>query len=414
MLQILIRVFLDGLHAMRCGLARLSRRAALAGLFSLAAGAASAATGPMPPGSGGIQFACPAAQRAAIEAGMSAYLHELDIHEAWVERQRLPDDQGLVYALRLPVSERGTRGFAGSAELATGDETVLLPAADGHARAVRTVARKEIVLALLMRGRLTVLRDAECDVQALRDLAGIRQNTVAWAENLELGWPDGDRAQWSGAFWNDGTPLPGHPLHEAVNDVFLHQDRYAVGCYAATKLVMMQGILDYYHRIHPDPLALRKVEGALMRDGEPLIGVEPDRMWSFEEDFDPARNKGPGKILDIDYGIPAADIVPGDWIYFLNTDKATHRKTGYEGSNAIYLGRGKFDDYYNDNNHSYTFEEKMNEVYQWRHGVFSRSRDAAKIEPLAPGDFQRLSRRPRDGGLLLDLRVSPRLADRLG
>lgn len=411
--QILIPLSLDGLHALRRGLARLSRRAVLAG--SLGWAAAAAAAQPVPPPAGGIQFACPApAQREAIEAGMRAYLRELDISDAWVERQYLPAGQGLVYALQLPVSERGTRGFAGSAELATGEETVLLPATDGQARAVHTVSRKEIVLSLLLRGRLTVLRGAECDVQALRDLVGIRQNTVAWAENLELGWPDGDAAQWNRRYWNDGTPLPDHPLHEAVNDIFLHQDQYAIGCYAATKLVMMQGILDYYHRIHPDPVALRKVEAALMRDGEPLIGVEPDRMWSFEEDFDPARNKGPGKILDIDYGIAATDIVPGDWIYFLNTDKATHSKTGYEGSNAIYLGRGKFDDYYNDNHHAYTFEEKMNEVYQWRHGVFSRSRDAAKIEPLAPGDFQRLSRRPRDGGLLLDLRVSPRLADRLG
>jgi hypothetical protein len=83
------------------------------------------------------------------------------------------------------------------------------------------------------------------------------------------------------------------------------------------------------------------------------------------------------------------------------------KKTGYEGSNAVYLGGGKFDDYYNDHHHSYTYSEKVNEVYQWRNGVFNSHRDAAKITPITDDDIARLSETPKNGGLLLNFRVAP-------
>ena len=82
-------------------------------------------------------------------------------------------------------------------------------------------------------------------------------------------------------------------------------------------------------------------------------------------------------------------------------------RTGREGSNPIYLGRNKFADYFNDNDHAYTYQQKADEVYQWRNGVFSRSRDFAKIKPLSPPDMERLSRTPEEGGILRDIRVFP-------
>lgn len=39
--------------------------------------------------------------------------------------------------------------------------------------------------------------------------------------------------------------------------------------------------------------------------------------------------------------------------------------------------------------------------------MFSRSRDAALIQPLTPADFERLSATPERGGLLLDFRLTP-------
>jgi hypothetical protein len=99
--------------------------------------------------------------------------------------------------------------------------------------------------------------------------------------------------------------------------------------------------------------------------------------------------------------------VPGDWAYIRNTDEATQSKTGYEGSNAVYLGGNRFDDFYDDHDHSYRYEEKLSEVYQWRNGVFSRSRDFAKVQRLTQADVERLGQSPEQGGLVLPYRVVP-------
>jgi hypothetical protein len=189
-------------------------------------------------------------------------------------------------------------------------------------------------------------------------------------------------------------------------DTFINQKKYSIGCYTATKLSMIQGVLDYYHRLKKDDVKLRLVENRLLQGKEPLEDIEPGKLWSFEEDLAPQELNRPGKLLSITSGVAPNNLVPGDWLYFLNTDPITHEKIGYEGSNAIYLGRGKFDDYYNDNHHSYTYREKLNEVYQWRNGVFSRSRDAAKVVPISDTDIERLSTTPENGGILLSLRVS--------
>ncbi|MDO9067681.1 MAG: hypothetical protein Q7W05_04410, partial [Deltaproteobacteria bacterium] len=279
----------------------------------------------------------------------------------------------------------------------------------GKEKKVHTASKKEILLALLQHGRLTEFKDTACDVKALTDHVGIRQNIAAWAENIKWVWPDGRPAKWNKKYWKRGTPKPGFPLHEAINDVFINQNQYSIGCYTATKLVMIQGVLDYYRRIKKDPVQQKLLENRLSIDidKEPLVDIEPGKMWDFEKDFDPQELNHPGKLLKIEYGAAPKNFVPGDWIYFLNTDPITYKKTGYEGSNAIYLGRNKFDDYYNDNDHSYTYQQKMDEVYQWRNGVFSRPRDFAKIKPLAPQDIERLSKTPAEGGILTDIRVFP-------
>lgn len=106
-------------------------------------------------------------------------------------------------------------------------------------------------------------------------------------------------------------------------------------------------------------------------------------MWSFESDSTQEDRVRLGKLLAIQFGIPSRNFIPGDWSYFLNTDAQTHGKTGYEGSNAVYLGRGRFSDFYNDHHHYYTYKDKVHEVFQWRNRVFNARRDVAKVQPLA-------------------------------
>lgn len=369
----------------------------------------SAATGNEPPPDEGLRFHCPPEALTQIEAGMADYLAALGIAPDRVS-QRLDGARGsLVYTLNTPQGDTDTLNLKTRPELAIENETVHLPAPGDKTRAVETVSKKEILLALLQHGRLTEFKNGHCRIEALQDHVGLRQNIVAWAEKMDLYWPDGESAEWNDKYWNRGTPKPGTPLHAALNDVFDDPHAYAIGCYVAAKIVMAQGVLDYYRRIKPDPALYRQLEARLWANREPLVGIEPEEMWDFESDYDPGDSVESGKLLKIKRHLPPKNFVPGDWAYLLNADPATYRKTGYEGSNAIYLGRNLFDDFYNDHGHAYTFEQKANEVYQWRNGVFNRIRDAAKSKPLSDRELEALRQAPAKGGLLMDFRVFPYL-----
>jgi hypothetical protein len=362
---------------------------------------------PAIPEDSGIRFSCKPARLAAIESGMGAYFSRLGIPAGLIVKKSDRENGVLLYTLDTPADDVNTLDFKDRPALHIHDDVVMLPARRGHYKKIHTVSRKEILLALLQHGRLTKFTGKACDIEALKDHVAIRQNTVAWAENLTWVWPDGDAAQWNEKYWTQGTPKPGVPLHVALNDVFVNQQKYSIGCYTATKLVVIQGVLDYYRRVKKSPARLKLIENRLLADHDPLVGIEPARMWDFEKDIDPQELNRPGKLLKIKHDVVPMNFVPGDWIYFLNTDPVSYEKTGYEGSNAIYLGRNKFDDYYDDNPQSYTYFQKLNEVFQWRNGVFSRSRDFAKIKPLTAADIERLSKRPAEGGLLKSIRVTP-------
>ena len=355
----------------------------------------------------GLRFACKQSQLKAIERDMAAYLAALGVAPELVIKRIDPAGGTLVYTLNTPKDDTDMLHLDDRPELGIPDAFVDLPTKDGTTRRVQTVSEKEILLAFLQHGRLTEFSGEACDVSALKENIAIRQNTVAWAEELSWHWPDGGPAEWNEKYWKRGTPQPGHPLHETVNDAFINQDKYAIGCYTATKLVIVQGVLDYYHRIRKDPKKLRQVEDRLAAAGEPLVDVEPGRMWDFEKDFDPEKLKRSGKLLKLQYGVAPKNFIPGDWAYFLNPDPISSQKTGYEGSSTIYLGRNLFVDYFNDHDYAYTFEEKLDELYQWRNGVFSRTRDRAKIRPLTELEMENLTKTPKEGGVVLDLRAFP-------
>lgn len=355
----------------------------------------------------GIRFICRPQQVVRIKHDMASYLASLGVARSDVI-ERVDSPTGIVvYTLNTPQDDTDTIHLRERTRYNIKPDLVRLPARNGDESDVEVVSKKEILLALLQHGRLTEFRGDSCKVAALKDHVGVRQNIAAWASNLSWDWPDGGAAAWNKKYWDRGTPVAGHPLHEAVNDAFINQSAYSIGCYTATKLVFVQGVLDYYARVKKDAAALARVEKRLMSDGEPLVDVEPPYMWNFEDDYDASEATKPGKLLAIQYGVAPNNFVPGDWSYFLNTDPITYEKTGYEGSNAVYLGGGRFDDYYNDNDHSYTYRQKLDEVYQWRHGVFSRSRDKARIRPLSEKGFTRMQMTPADGGLQWDYRAYP-------
>lgn len=359
------------------------------------------------PADEGIRFSCDPDRLGHIKTGMATYSASLGIAPDLVVTRTDQTNGTLVFTLNTPKDDFDTLRLRDRPEFAIRDRIVRLPAKNEEMRRVVTVSKKEILLALLQHGRLTEFSGENCDLNALKEQVGIRQNIVAWSENLNWVWPNGGASKWNAKYWHHGTPLPGVPLHAAFGDVFKNQGKYSIGCYTAAKLVMAQGVLDYYRRVKNDPSRQKLVEARLAFDQDPLVGVEPGEMWSFEKDFDPGELARPGKILQIQYAVAPKNFVPGDWVYLLNSDPVSSRKTGYEGSNAIYLGRNKFVDFYNDNRHSYTYRQKLDEVYQWRNGVFSRSRDSAKIQPLSGVNFEQLGKLPAEGGLVMNFRVFP-------
>lgn len=349
----------------------------------------------------GMHFSCNEELQSGFKEEIRRYFGELGVQPDWVSFVSTPGELQVVLA--APYSSVATVDLFRQPELEVRDEVLMLPGdKKGKLKGVQTVSQKEIVLALLHPGRQTL---APCDASEFREHVGIRQNIVAWAERLSWGWPDGGPAKWNNRLWRAGTPKK--DTAKAIHDAFVQQDSYAIGCYTATKMVVAQGVLDYYKRVNPNPAKFTKVLARLESDKDPLVDIEPPVMWVFEDDFEPAKANKPGKLLQLAHDVQPGNFVPGDWSYMLNTDPVTYQKTGYEGSNAIYLGRGKFDDYYNDHAHAYTYREKLNEVYQWRHGVFNSSRDASKIKPLTQRQIQQLEQTPEKGGLVLSYRAVP-------
>lgn len=353
----------------------------------------------------GVSFQCSAQDIKIIDAELKNYFKEIGLKEDWIKVTRDPLHQNLNYVLGTDTNDVATINLHERKEYSIQNELVDMPTSSGKTEKVATVSKKEIVLAMLQHGRHTIFSGENCSAKSFIDHVGIRQNTVLWSQKLQWGWPDGGPAYWNIKFWYRGTPHAFVKITDAFMDSFLNQKLYGIGCYTATKLAMAHAVLDYYNRVSPNDVLLEKVIQNLMADGEPLVNIEPRKMWSFEEDFDHKEIDKPGKILSIMYGVAPMNFVPGDWVYMLNTHEGSNKKTGYEGSNAIYLGGGRFDDYYNDNNHSYTYYEKLNEVYQWENGVFSRSHDKDKIKPVSQNDYVKFGKHPRDGGYVLDLRT---------
>lgn len=368
----------------------------------------------------GIEFSCPSSQLPALRQDMAAYLGSLGLALAQepavpsglaadaavvLEEHTTADGQARLRYSLPSGSAWGTLFLAWQPQWALRDEVVYLPTAQGGRRPVATVSRKEILLALLSPGRLTRFSEGACDVQALADHVGLRQNIVAWAEELSWVWPNGDPAFWNARYWIDGTPRPGVALADALNDVFFRQKAYGFGCYAATRLVFVQGVYDYYRRVKRDPALARQIVARLMADGEPLVDIEPPALWSLAP---PAQDlERPGKLVRATGPVAPMNFVPGDWAYIRNTDPVSSDDGGYEGSNTLYLGRNRFDDYYNDNGHTFSFREKLEEVHEWRHGMYARLRDYALLQPVKYGDVERLSAAPEAGGLLEAVRAVP-------
>jgi hypothetical protein len=355
---------------------------------------------------GGIVFDCPASDLNTLDKRVSLYLKSVGVASS--DYSVITDAQRGILSFHLNDGRGGTDTLEliELPEFNLREEVVKLPHKN-RLRSVVTVSKKEILLAMMQRGRQTAFSGPACTADALKDQVGVRQNIVAWTESAEWAWVDGRRSKWNPKYWSAGNYKSQHPLQEALSNVFVQPDKYFFGCYTATKLLVAYTVLDYYDRVKHDERTTQLLVRRLLIDKDPLSNIEPGNMWFFETDYNAVTSNRVGKLIRLTDSVPQDNFIPGDWVYFMNPDKISARKNGYEGANAIYLGRGLFSDYYNDNHHRFTFREQLDEVYQWRHGVYNRPRDNRKIQPLSAGEIEDLSRSIFQGGLQLDYRGVP-------
>jgi hypothetical protein len=352
---------------------------------------------------GGLIFECGADKRNQLKSELNAYQQELGVDASVYEVHE--SGTRLRLSLKDP-SVYGTLYLRWDPKYNITEERISLPTAKGLAE-IETVSRKEILLALMHQGRETVFAGNACHIDALKEHVQIRQMIVAWSEHLHWSFPDGSSAQWNQQYWDQGNLKPGASLDKAMRDFFIQPDKCSIGCYTATKIVIIQGILDYFRRVKKDDAMADAIINRLKSDDDVLVGIEPGAMWSFQKPINPEEQKRLGKLLKIQTQVAPMNFIPGDWVYFVNTDKDSSEKDGYEGSNSIYMGRASFDDFYNDNEHHYLYNEKIQNIYNWRNGVFSRSRDYQRVRTLSAEQVHQFGLSPEEGGFLLKNRAIP-------
>lgn len=357
----------------------------------------------------GVIFNCKKDEIEKIKTEMPKYFKNLGVDPKLVVEKSSQDGTKLGFNLNTPADDTNTLNLGKRKEMKITDDVISLPTKNGLTRKVSTVSKKEIMFALFQHGRRTEFNGNACNIQSFIDHIGVRQNIAAWTEHLGWGFPDGKAAAWNPKYWDD-SPMPKRgPLYKAINDIFMNQNRYSMGCYSASKVVMTQGILDYYARVRPDKEKLEMIEQKMLTDKAPLSNIEPGTAWDFIQSMTPEDLKAPGKILSVQKDVARRNFIPGEWGYIKNNDGPSSDMPGYEGSNAVYLGRNNFDDYYGETPHKhYTFEEKVDEVYQWRNGVYTASESSKKKrKELTPEQFDEQLKGPKEGGLLSPNRIVP-------
>ena len=352
---------------------------------------------------GGLIFDCGADKLTQIKSQLNTYQQELGVDASVYQLHE--SGARLRLSLKDP-SVYGTLYLRWDPKYNITEERISLPTAKGLAE-IETVSKKEILLALMHPGRETVFAGNACHIDALKEHVQIRQMIVAWSEHLHWSFPDGSAAQWNQQYWDQGNLKLGASLDKAMRDFFIQPDKCSIGCYTATKIVIIQGILDYFRRIKKDDVTADAIIKRLKSDDDVLVGIEPGAMWSFQKPINPEEQKRLGKLLKIQAQVAPMNFIPGDWVYFVNTDKDSSENDGYEGSNSIYMGRASFDDFYNDNEHHYLYNEKIQNIYNWRNGVFSRSRDYQRMQTLSAEQVHQFGLSPEEGGFLLKNRAIP-------
>ncbi|GAP37411.1 putative lipoprotein [Piscinibacter sakaiensis] len=192
-------------------------------------------------------------------------------------------------------------------------------------------------------------------LDALRSALRVRLRTVAAAARTALAFHTCAVERPSECWRYDEDHgfviLPGVSLIDALRRATQPAHggrRYAFSCYRATEYVLL--------------LAL----------AEELAEVDPPVYLALEAAWR-ERAIASGRFHDVflvetgshDAPLPMGYLVPGDRVWFRNPDEASADASGYEGSWVVYLGGGRFANFWTLGQ-PYDLETKCLEIYHWR------------------------------------------------
>ncbi len=284
---------------------------------------------------------------------------------AWCRTEVLGTAAGRIFRIRLRTSAfvrladrfdtLGLRSRLGRRDRRSGDDLLLL----------------ETWVALLA----APVRIDFADLEELQAHLRIRCNIARAAKKTALAFKTSDAAERPAAFWHDEPDVgfllqPDAGLVDALVAATQPERTgrlYDFSCYRATEYVILLGIAQEARVSAP------RLHAALEHQARRAC----IKSGLFHE------------VFLTEYGTPEAPVpsryyVPGDRVWFKNPDEPSSNASGYEGSWVIYLGGGRFSNFWK-RDAPYTLHGKALEVYHWRHGAYLDARaemqmDEARVE----------------------------------
>jgi len=221
----------------------------------------------------------------------------------------------------------------------------------------------------------------------------MRRDIVATAKRTELLF-DVDAGERPKQFWLDDENI-GPVLREdsSLIDALEHAlcpdlsgRRYGFSCQRASEYLMLTGLIK----------ELKRSNSSLLSKIEQQWREAPLKRDSFLNSFLFERGSS-------NQPFPVRFYVPGCRVWFKNPDNVSSDIKGFEGSWVIYLGSGKFVNFW-DRAKPYTLESKCVEIYHWRDGAIRQdSGDLVMNEEIvqermletlaAPEEYDRILKR---------------------
>ena len=347
----------------------------------------------------GVVFSGSYESIADVKGRMQRLLAEMNWTAGQVLTHESPDGKQVAYTLNSPAGDTSTLSLTARAELGLAREAISYLDRHGQEKTLSLVSQKEILAAMLQRGRAFAFSGENCSVEKLKEQLALRQNIVYWGSRADWAFPEDKTYRYNtGEYWqemlgDDWTLKPGLRPSAAIADAFTGKFDYQIGCTSACRFIVAHGIFDYFVRVRPDPAAIARIEQTLDAR-RPFVKMTPtvDRDGTFRAE---------GLLVDRQFNVPSDHWAPGDWGWIKNLDAKSAEELGSEGCNIIYAGGGYFVNYYPERPPK-TLDESIKRVYGWQFGI-----EEGDLH-VAPELAKQLRQDPRSGGMLRDVRDVPK------